>query len=182
MGITRQSLWKVFSAVSIILSLFFLSAAASPPSSDALINKNVKRRLMSDRSAPPQKLHVETQNGVVNLKGIMDAKTQAVRAIEIAESTPGVVKVNTTQLFVKDSHQPLQDMYITAKIKGLYWKDHLMPGSVSTPAFNVQIETQNGVVYLSGWVQNKTQAQKAIELAHSIEGVQRVESSLKIKA
>jgi osmotically-inducible protein OsmY len=45
---------------------------------------------------------------------------------------------------------------------------------------SIHVETNNGIVYLSGTADSKKQADNAIAIAQSVEGVKKVESSIKI--
>lgn len=65
-----------------------------------------------------------------------------------------------------------RDAAITAAINRLYVRD----GQIS--AFDVRIDTRDGVVGLTGHVSDKQAEQRAIELARSADGVKRVESRL----
>jgi hyperosmotically inducible protein len=116
------------------------------------------------------------------LKGVAQSDTEALKAVEIAESTDGVKNVDATQLRVAHSDQPLGDSFITAKVKGLFIKNNLTPDSQKVPVTTVSVETQRGVVFLSGTVENKAQIEKLTTLAKSIDGVTAVKSTLTIKS
>ena len=45
----------------------------------------------------------------------------------------------------------------------------------------IHVETENGTVMLSGFVDSKADADKAVSLARSVEGVTNVKSALKVK-
>ena len=64
----------------------------------------------------------------------------------------------------------IDDTLITTKIKASFAAD----SQVSALAINV--DTANGVVSLAGVVRSEQERQRAIQLAQSIEGVQRVEA------
>ncbi len=65
-----------------------------------------------------------------------------------------------------------QDAAITAEINRRFVRD------AQISAFDVKIDTRNGVVRLSGQVRDAKAKLRAIELARSVNGVRRVESSL----
>ena len=67
------------------------------------------------------------------------------------------------------------DSLITAKVKAALIKD------LQLKAFDVGVETFRGRVLLSGFVDNRHQAQRAIQLAAGVRGVARVEDALRIK-
>ena len=76
---------------------------------------------------------------------------------------------NKPATFVKDS-------VITTKIKSKLASEHL--GSVK----HIQVDTdKDGVVWMSGTVNNQGEAEKAITIARNTEGVRSVHSELKVQ-
>lgn len=71
--------------------------------------------------------------------------------------------------------QYADDSVITAKVKAALIKD------LELKAFDVGVETYRGRVLLSGFVDSRHQAQRAIQLAAGVRGVARVEDALKLK-
>jgi len=71
----------------------------------------------------------------------------------------------------RESAQPVDDTWITTKVKA----DLLTTKDVSGLQLNV--ETVNGVVSLTGDVDSQAEADRAIEVARGIDGVARVDSS-----
>jgi len=67
------------------------------------------------------------------------------------------------------------DSLITAKVKAALIKD------LELKAFDVGVETYRGRVLLSGFVDNRRQEQRALQLAAGVRGVGRVEDALKLK-
>ena len=67
------------------------------------------------------------------------------------------------------------DSVITAKVKAALIKD------LELKAFDVGVETNQGRVLLSGFVDDRHQAQHAVRLASAVRGVERVENALKLK-
>lgn len=65
-----------------------------------------------------------------------------------------------------------QDAAITAEINRRFVRD------TQISAFDIRIRTRDGVVRLSGQVRNAQAKQRALELARSVDGVRRVESTL----
>ena len=80
-------------------------------------------------------------------------------------------------VFDRDSDQPVNDTWITTKVKSSLLADSDVAGT------EVDVETINGVVHLSGYVDDQRQIDRAVEIARDIEGVTSVESSgLQLKA
>jgi len=153
------------------------SSSLSDAVSDSAITANIKAQFGKSNLMNASDIHVKTNDAIVTLSGVVDSNTQASTAVEIAESSKGVKDVEAKDLTVKDSHQPMEDTYITAKVKGAILKEELF-NNKNASTVNVHVETQNGTVYLSGDVLNKQQAKQAVKVAKSIHGVKGVVSHL----
>lgn len=70
-----------------------------------------------------------------------------------------------------DSSQPASDAWITTKVKA----DLMVTKGV--PGLALNVDTENGVVSLSGEVDSRQEADRAVEVARGIKGVRRVDSS-----
>lgn len=75
-----------------------------------------------------------------------------------------------------ESAQPVSDTWITTKVKA----ELLAADGVSGTDINV--ETVNGVVRLSGHVDGKAEADKAINIAGKVDGVKKVDSTALVAA
>ncbi len=171
----------VLATAAVIPTLAFASTTVEAAANDTVITGKIKSNLAVNQVTHAQHISVDTNDGVVTLRGTAQSATEAAKAIEIAESTPGVKSVDATQLTVKNSPQPMTDTYITAKIKGVFLRNNLTPGELNVPLVNVNVETQNGVVYLKGFVESVEQRAKLIQLAKTVEGVTDVKSDLSFK-
>ena len=67
------------------------------------------------------------------------------------------------------------DAVITTKIKADLFKEPELS------AMAIKVETEKGIVMLSGFVDKKADAEKAVRLAKSVEGVTQVKSAIKVK-
>jgi hyperosmotically inducible periplasmic protein len=70
-----------------------------------------------------------------------------------------------------DSAQPVNDTWITTKVKA-----DLMATS-DVPGTTIDVDTTNGTVKLSGTVASKAEADKAVSVAKNIKGVKSVDAS-----
>ena len=144
---------------------------------DTTIMSNVKSKIAADATISGLNVTVTSQGGVVSLVGQVNTDAEASKLIEIAESTPGVKDTDTAKLSVLKSDQPFTDMVITAKVRGTYIQEKLFSDKdISVTEINV--ETKNGIVYLSGTVDSQEKANNAVNLAKSISGVKSVESKI----
>ena len=71
----------------------------------------------------------------------------------------------------RDSDQPVNDTWITTKVKSSLLADSDVAG------LDVEVETVNGEVRLSGDVDSQAQIDRATEIARDIEGVTSVDAS-----
>lgn len=67
------------------------------------------------------------------------------------------------------------DSVITTKVKADIFKEPELKSMA------IHVETEKGVVMLSGFVDSKSDAEKAVRLAKSVEGVRTVKSAIKVK-
>lgn len=72
------------------------------------------------------------------------------------------------------------DTAITADVKAKFVKEKLF-GDVDISAMSISVETDKGVVHLTGTADNKTQIKNAEKLAKSVEGVKKVVNEVKVK-
>ncbi|QCO68501.1 BON domain-containing protein [Luteimonas yindakuii] len=77
----------------------------------------------------------------------------------------------TDRLAKADSDQPVNDTWITTKVKSSLLADSDVAG------MDIRVVTNNGVVGLSGNVESQAQADRAKQIAQDIEGVSRVDDS-----
>lgn len=155
----------------------FAFAKINTIATDASITASVSHKLSTDQSLSGTNIDVKTVNGVVSLSGAVDSDTQASAATEIAQSTSFVKDVDTDNLAVKGSQHLVADSIITAKIKGMFIQKKLY-GDNDIAAMSIKVETNNGIVSLSGTADNQKQIDNAIDIAKSISGVKSVESSI----
>jgi hyperosmotically inducible periplasmic protein len=71
----------------------------------------------------------------------------------------------------RSTGQALDDMLITTKVKASFAADP------QVSALAISVETNHGVVTLSGVVENEAEQQRAIQLAQGMEGVTRVDAN-----
>ena len=88
------------------------------------------------------------------------ATTKAEAKSEVAAAKTGVV---------------VTDSVITTKVKADIFKEPELKSMA------IHVETEKGVVMLSGFVDTKADADKAVRLAKSVEGVTTVKSAIKVK-
>lgn len=161
---------------TILLAFLTLNAfAGSVVIDDDEIVKSIQNRIASDPQVSSVHIVLSSLEGDVVLSGTVDTGQQATALVEIAQSTPGVTDVITSDLKIKDSEQPFTDAFITAKVKGLFLRDKLFT-TKDISVMSVKVETKNGIVHLSGITNSRAELQNAIKIAQAVKGVKKIKS------
>jgi hyperosmotically inducible protein len=148
---------------------------ASVQVDDAAITTQVKAALVGDATTNPLKVDVDTNEGVVRLSGTVEDPANRRRAEEVARKVNGVSRVvNDIQVGEKTAAASADDSFITTKIKSKL----TVSGDVNP--FNIDVDTQNGVVTLSGRVAKPEAKAEAERLARETEGVKEVRNNITV--
>jgi len=140
---------------------------------DATITTKVKGMLLDDHSVPAMKIDVDTIDGNVILTGVVDTREQKERALEIARKVEGVKKVtDNMQVGLKTWGDAWNDEVLVTKIN----KDLLMAPGIRT--FNIDVDSDLGVVTLTGVVDTPANKQRIIDLVRNRPGVKKVVDNL----
>ncbi|MDR3477822.1 MAG: BON domain-containing protein [Gammaproteobacteria bacterium] len=174
-----SSLVKTVIAVTSLACCSMTYAGTLSPA-DADIVSAIHSKFAADNTVANLKVNVTSHEGIVTLSGKINTDVEASKLIEIAESVPGVKDVDAPKLTPKKSENSFKDSEITAKVKGTFVREKLF-GDKDVPVMSVNVTTTNGVVYLTGTVDNQAEADNAVKLAKSIHGVKSVNSKVVIK-
>ena len=143
---------------------------------DAVITGKVKAKFVADPEINPFNIDVDSIDGVVRLSGTVDDQATRREAVELASNTDGVRRVvNEIKVGEKTVGETLDDATITAAVKAKIAAD----GDLNP--FNIDVDTQNGVVTLSGVVKDDSHRQEAVEIARSCDGVREVRNRLEVR-
>ncbi|MEQ4530659.1 MAG: molecular chaperone OsmY [Mixta sp.] len=147
---------------------------------DSAITAKAKAALVDDETIKSTDISVETQKGVVTLSGFVSSQDQAEKAVALVKKVEGVKSVSD-KLHVKDSEKQSVSGYAgdaatTSEIKAKLLADDIVPSR------KIKVETTNGVVQLSGTVENEAQSERAESIAKAIEGVKSVKNDLTVKS
>ena len=174
--------------------------------SDAEITAEVKTKFMSDENVASRRIDIETEDGVVTLRGMVATPTEAERAVELAKTAEGVRMVHSylksdapaaegdkTSDLGQETEEALEetgeaidagveqaqklgsDAAITAQIKWKLAKDRMVQ------AADIDVDTKNRHVTLTGIVSNREEAHRAVQIAQSVDHVLLVDSNLTIR-
>jgi len=145
---------------------------------DSLLTAKVKAALIEDPVTKANDINVETYRGVVQLGGFVDSADQKSQAATVAKSVTGVREVRN-DLRVSSPQattgQVIDDTVITSTVKARLIEDP------TTKAHQVNVESQKGVVQLTGFVDDAAARSRATQLAQSVDGVRDVRNDLEIR-
>lgn len=138
---------------------------------DTAIKAAVVARIAADPDVNPFEIDVDVNEGVVYLRGVVDDREDVAEAGRLAQRTDGVRRVvNEIRYGDQTVGERIDDASITARVKAKL-------ASEMNP-FNVNVNTVDGLVYLTGRVPRGSDRTQAEELARSVEGVRGVRNDL----
>lgn len=136
---------------------------------DTSIDTDVKSKLRKQLGAEALDVSVVTNDGYVLLTGNLPNGDMATEAEKIALAVPGVIAVDNNIVVGKSKLSTLlKDSYITSACRTK------LTATSDIKSLNVKIKTMNHVVYLNGTARNQSELEKIINVAKSINGVEKV--------
>lgn len=161
-------------------------SASAPPASttigteidDSVVSAQVKSALLADVNVNGFDFKIATHKGEVQLSGFVDNQTQLDRAIAVTQAVPGVKAIDN-KVSLKGAASTIgnkvDDGILTTQVKAA------LLGDVSIKSLDIAVVTRQGVVQLSGFVNNQSQIDRAIEVAQRIAGVSSVNNEMSVK-
>lgn len=150
---------------------------------DATITTAVRSRLLWSRDADGVNTAVQTRDGRVTLTGTAESEAAKEKAAQLARSAWGVsAVVNNIEIRAADDATgtapdddasfggTISDAWITTKIRSSFLTSRWISGT------DIKIETNDGVVALSGELDSEDEREMAIEVAENIRGVREVDA------
>jgi hyperosmotically inducible periplasmic protein len=150
---------------------------------DATITAAVKSKLAWSKHTDSLTTNVETKQGKVKLMGATDSAAAKDLAGKLAMDTRGVVSVDnqlvvgakpsvasTAKSSTDEAGRDMADGWITTKVKSTFMFSNNVDGS------DISVNTDKGIVTLSGKVDSGAERALAIELAQNVRGVKSVSS------
>jgi hyperosmotically inducible protein len=177
---------KVRSVCSFVVLVAGLSLVMSCASTEVGITTKVKAKFAADDVVKASQIEVSTTNGVVTLTGNVDSEVAKSRALELARNTTGVASVvdmlsartSSGSGDAPDSERTIgevaDDAGITISVKSQLLDDPQVKG------LRIDVDTREGVVFLTGSVGSDSERLKAIQLAKDTKGVRDVQANLTI--
>ena len=172
-------------AIAVVMSLAMVACASTRTTKsageqvdDSVTTGRVKAALIADPTTKAHQIDVETFKGTVQLNGFVDTAASKARASEVAKGTKGVTAVRnnlTVKTDPRSAGGAVDDSAITAKVKAA------LAGDSRTKAHQVNVETRDGAVQLSGFVDSSEAKSTAEELARAVDNVKSVDNELDVK-
>jgi hyperosmotically inducible protein len=170
---------------------------------DAAITAAVKSKLAAEKAGTLSRVDVDTNLGVVQLNGVVESDAVRNRVVALARQVEGVRSVQdnlrvqapgtaaTTGAATgaatgtaagtsgttssRSAGQVVDDAMITAAVKAK------LVGDAAANLVNVDVDTREGTVTLTGTVRSEEQRARAVELARGVDGVRAVINSLRVQ-
>ena len=153
---------------------------------DAWLTAKIQSKYFLDDVVKMSDIDVDTQDGVVTLKGNVTSERERRQALALARNTDGVKSV-TDQLQLQPEtpestgtptakippvEPVVDDTWITTKIQSKFFLDQSVKGH------QINVDTRKGVVTLKGNVETDQQKQEAERIASETDGVSKVINNL----
>ena len=190
-----MSITKPF--VSILgLALITVLIAAAPLSASAASDSQAKSAVQSTMDSASKKydeivekmkndlriykdVDVEFNDGVAHLTGTVNTKAEKEEVIKLVRAVPGVQSIKD-DLKVRGEESGtvgayIDDASITAEVKAKFLTQK------GLDSLDISVETIDGVVTLSGQVDNPAQVSLAEEVAKKVDGTAKVINKLTVK-
>jgi osmotically-inducible protein OsmY len=110
------------------------------------------------------------------MKGLSSVVLVALMAGTMAACSSNSSKEGSLEHAGATAGRAVDDSVITTKVKSALIADPV------TKAHEISVETNDGTVQLSGFVDNSEQRSRAVEIAKEVPGVKNVKNSLQIKS
>jgi hyperosmotically inducible protein len=168
------------------------ATGATAEVSDETLRERVRAALAADEALRDSRIEVRSvEQGVVTLTGEARTLSDARRALEDAAGVAGVRRVENriqspeqlgedevwsekVQDRAAAAQSAARDMWITTAAKAR------LVANPETPAFDINVDTRDGVVTLFGTVGSKEAREQAEAEVRKIEGVREVENDLQV--
>ena len=163
----------------IVLGAFLALASANCERrsvADSAITAIVKSKLAVDNETSSANINVDTKGGVVTLTGVVTTQANKEQAERIAMNTEGVTRViNNITVETDDEYagagMSASDLAILSKIKTRY---------VAEDVIGAKVEVRDGVVTLTGNVENAQIRVRAENIARATSGVKSVNNMIEV--
>jgi osmotically-inducible protein OsmY len=162
--------------------------------SDAWLTAKIRSKYYMDDAVRARDIDVTTDGAAVTLEGTVGSAEERRRAVTLARSTEGVrevrdrLQVQAPATATGEDVAPrrsvtgatvaqgIEDAWVTTKIQSQYFLEPEVKGH------QIDVDTRDGVVTLSGSVETEARKQQAEQIARDTEAVTRVINRLTVSA
>jgi hyperosmotically inducible periplasmic protein len=143
---------------------------------DTAVTAMVKTRLAGDSTVPASDIQVTTNNGVVVLEGTVPSDYVKSTAGSVARSVDGVARVDNNLIIATSPDRSAEasriasDTWITTKVKSMLLADSVGQG------LEISVDTRDGVVTLTGALEDENDLEHVKDIAAEVEGVRNVDT------
>lgn len=145
---------------------------------DSVVTTRVKSALLADHNTKSLDIKVETRKGQVQLSGFVDSKERLDKAIDLVRKVEGVKGVENA-MAVKEGAltvgDAVDDSVLTTRIKSALFADP------NVKSFDIAVVTRKGEVQLSGFVENREQINRVIDIVRGVAGVEKIDNQMSLK-
>jgi len=180
----------LFLVLTALIAWPVVSPAQSPPPAeskvgagqeikDSWITSKTKTALVTDGRVKARRIKVETQGGVVTLRGKVASGEERNAAEEITKRIDGVKSVRNTLEIVPEAKRKALDAKdddVSKAVRDRLDTDEKLKGA------NIRVRADNGMITLMGTVPDARSKDRAVELARKVQGVRAVRSELQLKS
>lgn len=144
---------------------------------DSTINASVKAALVTNKKTEAHRINVETYKGIVQLSGFVNSQAEKDEATQVAAAVSGVKEVRNSVAIGPSGSvgQKLDDSVTTGRVKAALIDDK------DVKSHQINVETNAGVVQLSGFVTSEAMRDSAARVAANVDGVKKVDNELMVK-
>jgi len=154
-------------------------AGEPQPVKDSWITSKTKMSLITDKRTKAREIKVETQAGVVTLRGKVASAEERGAAEEIAKGVSGVKSVNNTLQVVPALQRKTVDVK-DSEVKKTVVERLGMDQQLKTA--DITVRADNGMVTLMGTVPDVRAKSRAADVARRVPGVRAVRNELQLKS
>ena len=177
--ISRRIAFGLGAAMTLLVMIVSHGSAQTPPPNrnvtDSRLAVKINTALWSDLRFPGRQITVDTQDGVVTLRGKVDSEETKKAADDIIGHLEGVKKIrNELQIVPPERRAEVdaQDQAIARALDAKFKQDPQLQDAV------IETRVDAGLVTLSGQVRNAAARSRAVELARAVPGVRSVGNEL----
>jgi hyperosmotically inducible protein len=144
--------------------------------SDALITSKIEAKLAADPGTNNFEIDVDTLNGKVRLRGMVETEAERREAEQLARNTEGVRSVdNQLRLGDLSGAENASDAWLVTKVESQLAADP------EVRALDIDVDAVDGQVILSGVVPEAQARDEAERIARATEGVRSVRNEIRVR-